>query len=118
MVAIAKGSTIVETVHLETLLGKKLLAVKQLDEVEGLLGIGRIGVDGGVKSHRGSDASIPVGHREEGIFCILTGKSQQTIHANAGTRLVYQRGLGIRLVLQIHQRVRLLHRLLHGLPGD
>ena len=118
MVAIAKGSTIVEPVHLETLLGKKLLAVKQLDEVEGLLGMGRVGVDGGVKSHRGSDASIPVGHREE-VYSVSSLERPNRLYMLMPVPDWYTSGdSGIRLVLQIHQRVRLLHRLLHGFPGD
>ena len=81
--------------------------------------MGRVGVDGGVESHRGSDAPLWVGYGQDGVLRFLSGKAHQVVSADeSAAALVQGRRLGISLVLKRRKSVRLFYCLLQGVLGD
>ena len=118
VVGVVEHGAVVHAVHLKALLGDKLRAVQQLDEVEGLLGMGRVGVDGSVESHRGSDAPLWIGNGKDSVLHVLSGKAHQLVSADGSAALVQGRRLGISLVLKRRKSIRLFYCLLQGVLGD
>ena len=80
--------------------------------------MGRVGVDGSVESHRGSDAPLWVGYGQDGVLHVLSGKACEGVYADKTAALILRRRLGIGLLLECGKGVRLLDGACEGLCGD